>query len=486
MIKKVKKEYIIMFFMVLILGYLFPYTGDDWAWGSSIGIERLVTWFDNYSGRYFGNLIVLVLTRFRFLKAIVVSVCVSGIVVLLDQLTCEKKYNFYFIVAILLLVPSVVLRQSIVWTAGFANYTTSIFLTLIYINYVKDMYEMEVLNYSNLNVIPLFILGVCNTLIVEHLTIYNVLLALYVIIFVYIKFKKVFVVHLSYLFGTVSGTVYMFSNSVYRSVSDGTDGYRTIGSENGIIYKAASTFVETISQEGFLNNVFLNICIFVVCFLVYKNIKNKLHENVKLLMKVSLLIIGCFSLYSIVNFQGEIIAFKYLDYIEACMTVLYILSIFTYILLLPITWDKKIKLAFIYGSIGFMMAPLLVVSPVGSRCFFATYVMFIYLVLELYQYVSQEDMKFVEKKMILLKGLIGVSIIFYYYIFTTIYIADVNRLEKAREDINAGKKVIEISNLPFSRFLWVADPFKDTVWEERYKLFYDIDQTIRIENIYSE
>ena len=61
---KVKKwQWGLLFFVLCALCFLYPYTGDDWAWGSSIGIERLNTWFDNYSGRYFGNLIVLALTR---------------------------------------------------------------------------------------------------------------------------------------------------------------------------------------------------------------------------------------------------------------------------------------------------------------------------------------------------------------------------------------------------------------------------------------
>ena len=48
---------------IAILCYLFPYTGDDWAWGSKIGIDRLNNWFENYNGRYVGNLIVLAMTR---------------------------------------------------------------------------------------------------------------------------------------------------------------------------------------------------------------------------------------------------------------------------------------------------------------------------------------------------------------------------------------------------------------------------------------
>ena len=37
---KVKRNVLILFFLLLLTA-LFPYTGDDWAWGSKIGITRL-------------------------------------------------------------------------------------------------------------------------------------------------------------------------------------------------------------------------------------------------------------------------------------------------------------------------------------------------------------------------------------------------------------------------------------------------------------
>ena len=38
--------YAIIFVLLFLLCLLFPYSGDDWAWGSQIGIDRLNKWFD--------------------------------------------------------------------------------------------------------------------------------------------------------------------------------------------------------------------------------------------------------------------------------------------------------------------------------------------------------------------------------------------------------------------------------------------------------
>ncbi len=181
--------YSLIFILLFLLCLLFPYSGDDWAWGSQIGLNRLNTWFENYSGRYFGNLIVLALTRSNFLKAFVMSFCLTGIIVIVNKLTGEQKNGVFIISTVLVFMPVTVLRQAIVWTSGFANYTTSIFLTLIYIYYVRNIYVGR-LNNSFIAIIPLAALGFANTLIVEHLTIYNVILSVYVLLFTLIKLKK--------------------------------------------------------------------------------------------------------------------------------------------------------------------------------------------------------------------------------------------------------------------------------------------------------
>ena len=55
--------YIFLFAFLFLLTYYFPYSNDDWAWGSKTGLERLQNGFKDYNGRYLGNLLVILLTR---------------------------------------------------------------------------------------------------------------------------------------------------------------------------------------------------------------------------------------------------------------------------------------------------------------------------------------------------------------------------------------------------------------------------------------
>lgn len=83
-------RYGICFLLIALLCWMFPYTGDDWTWGSQIGIDRLNVWFYAYNGRYVGNLVVLALTRSNILKMLVMAVCLTGIIYLVEHISKKK------------------------------------------------------------------------------------------------------------------------------------------------------------------------------------------------------------------------------------------------------------------------------------------------------------------------------------------------------------------------------------------------------------
>lgn len=477
-----------IFVLLFLLALLFPYSGDDWAWGSQIGLDRLSNWFDNYSGRYFGNLIVLALTRSNLLKAIVMSACLTGIIVLVNKLTGEQKNGVFIISAVLVFMPVALLRQAVVWTSGFANYTTSIFLTLIYIYYINNVnkiYGDEKPKSSVAVSIPLAVLGFANTLIVEHLTVYNVLLAVYVIVFTAVKFKKVCIQHISYFAGTLGGTALMFSNSVYRSVADGSDSYRTVGGgDGGIISKALNAYFGTIVPEGFFNNCVLNIFLVGVCIVIWFMIKDKLSKKVKVLGSVSITVMVAFAASSLAVNLSNVDELLILTAAKGVATAVYILAFIVFLFILPFEINRKIKLLFILGSTGCMIAPLLVVTPIGSRCFFAPYIMMLYLGMELYSLFS-EDIKDKCAKSTRLTAITAlVGLIYLFYIYGTISVCSNERIAKAQEDAQGGTGTVQVEELPYKKYVWCSD-LKDEVWQTRFKLFYDIDSDVQIEQISS-
>lgn len=74
-------------------------------------------------------------------------------------------------------------------------------------------------------------------LIVEHLTIYNVVLACGVLVYTICVHRKVVASHVAYLIGSVAGAAYMFSNSAYHTIANNQDQYRQMA-EGGVISRA--------------------------------------------------------------------------------------------------------------------------------------------------------------------------------------------------------------------------------------------------------
>lgn len=484
--------YGIIFVLLFLLCLLFPYSGDDWAWGSQIGIDRLNSWFDNYSGRYFGNLIVLALTRSNLLKSVTMSACLTGIIVIVNKLTGRQKNGVFIISTVLLFMPVTLLRQAVVWTSGFANYTTSIFLTLIYICYVNNIYGDEKPKNSIIAALPLAVLGFANTLIVEHLTIYNILLAIYVIVFTLIKFKKAYVQHIAYFAGAIAGTALMFSNSVYRSVAEGSDKYRTIGSEDGIIVKAFKAYFGTIAGEGFSNNILLNLFLVGACVVIWFMVKGKLSKKSKAFgvisitaMVVSIAVMTAFTVISFILYTRGTNGNKVLMLANGAVTAVYILAFVVFLFVLPFDKNRKLKLFFIFCSTGCMIAPLFVVTPIGSRCFFAPYVMMLYLGMEFYSLFDEDIKKKCDKisKVTMITAAVG--LIYLFYIYGTVTVANNQRIEKAQQDVQNGIEKIQIEELPYKEYVWCSE-LDEKVWKRRFKLFYDIDEHIKIEYITSD
>lgn len=480
---KSNRLYMALFVILFLLCYLFPYTGDDWVWGSQIGINRLNTWFENYSGRYFGNLIVLALTRSNLLKAFAMSLCIGGIIVMIYEITGKQKCGLTFTILPLVFMPVALLVQAATWTSGFANYTTSVFLTLIYIYLIRNIYTEKPANSCFIALITLM-LGFGNTLIVEHLTIYNIILSIYVIIFTIIKYKGIFIQHISYCVGCVAGTAMMFSNGCYRNVVQGTDQYRTIGTNSGIISRALDNFTNHIVYDGFLNNFVLLCLLMIVCLIIWFEYKPNLPGKQKLIGYIAIFINIGYTTLSIMN-QINTYDLKtgILITLESLATIAYVLSLIAFVLIIPFHIMEKVKLMFILLSAGCIMGPLLLVTPLSPRCFFASYVMFIYFIMELFSTLNETHKKYFET----LRNALSVAVIagglYLFYIYGTIAVNSHERLEKALSDVQKGKTAIKIQELPYKDYTYLSD-VNDGEWGSPwFKLYYGIDNNVSIEMV---
>ena len=286
-----------VFIFFLGLAYMFPYTGDDWAWGGSLGLERLHNHFKDYNGRYLGNLLVIALTRSNILKSVVMSGVMTGTVYLIYRTVKNKSTSVLLLALIgLLVMPRYIFRQTIAWTSGFTNYVVPTFFIVAYICLISKIFD-GVPNFKKTTFIATFILGICTALFMENITIYQVIADILLLIFTLIAYKKVLAPIISHLFGSVIGCVIMFTNGAYHKIAESNDDYRTIEtSSTGILMRIKENLFSIIRKDLALNNVILNILITIVCIALVFAFFRKTGE--RSLFKKTLIYLNLFTVIS--------------------------------------------------------------------------------------------------------------------------------------------------------------------------------------------
>lgn len=482
--KKVKNRERIFFLLYFIgsaiFAFLIPLQLDDWAWGGQIGIDRLSNWFDNYSGRYFGNLIVLALTRSIIARCLTMSVCFTGIIYLVYKITGSQKSGYVISAILGLFMPLAVFNQTVAWISGFSNYVTSIFLILIYIYATDKMYLEDVPKNSFLKAIPFAVLGFASALIVEHVTMYSVVLGIYTVVYVLVKHKKILVQNVLYMLGTIVGTVLMFSNSCYSSIASGEDDYRKV--ETGIkalIHSMIDNF-EMITKYGVLKNTFLNFCILIFAIALFRKCENMYKSKfAKTCSKVSIGFIAVNFAFTFMNCIGQNTTTREVKWLSFVIIVLYAFFLTVFFLSLPVEKTNKIRLIFMLFSIAVLFAPLLVVNPVSERCFYPTYIMFVLLTLEMYRNTTDSFKEAIDKCYNIGVTTVISAGLYLIIIFSIILSANEKRLAKVREQVAAHEEKIVIEKLPYGNYMHYSSP-SNKLWIDRYKIYYGIPEETEV------
>ena len=468
----------LLFLLFALLAIMFPYTGDDWAWGSQIGIDRLHTFFDNYNGRYFGNFLILAISRSKALKVVLMTLCYYSSCWLCYKYTLLKRNVSLLLAAVLFFaMPRTVFMQSVVWASGFANYVPAALISVSYILLVRNITGEERPRYGKLLWIPTFIMGFCGALFIENLTVFNICLGVAVIGCVIIRFKRCYAVHIGFLAGAISGAVWMFSNSAYSSIYKGSDEYRQVATGLGGIIKRCFGNGYVICDYVIVANCW--ICLVASALLLIlavqftKGTGHRKHKAyVKGAMAVNWLCLAAILCKNLLLTEQVHIAIMLFMMLVA---VLYAVSIVV-IVLLCVAKSRRFHMLLPFCCIPVSVAPLLLVSPIGPRCFYISYLLTIVFVTDLFSYVVNESgIKKADNKRILwsLGTVVLLQAILYVSIFLPIDQYDTKRNKFAKLQSDRGESQIVISSLPNEKFLWISSPSEEP-WITRYKLFYRI------------
>ncbi|SCS65261.1 DUF6056 family protein [Staphylococcus caeli] len=456
----INKTYLIiagLFIFYILIGIFTPLTHDDWDWYSQYGIQMLQERFANLNGRYLGNMLEIVAVRvdwFRWLTYAVMSTLILWVISRFSNHS-NDKVNYMLAFVLMLTIPSEIYKQTYGWFAGFYNYVPATFCALFIIWYIVSVLFKNSRLSPTLNIV-FYVVCFVGQFFMENTTLFNTMILFVAIILHIILYKKANPKFIVGMLVSISGTLIMFLNPNYRKIFfEGSD-YQNVSSDTGLIDKVYLTLTTTMPDWLFFNQiVILMLIIGVLLFMIYRNTSVQGVKKYFIVSGLILLPVYYFLIYrqfelqnahmiTITNILNTIVCFAFL-----CA---FILAIHTLI------FEKEVKytLFFLIGSIIFVSAPLIIVSPIGPRNFYTIYVIYVVILVIL---ISRLELC----HRISIRGLIGATVLFalmYLSAFYFIHHENESRIAQLKTDIKAHPKSKEytMEKLPFEHYLHHATP----------------------------
>lgn len=466
------KWLIASFFVIFFFTLLFPYSGDDWQWAvGELSIERIIGFSTNanLNGRYLGNIFVILLTKNILIRGIIMSLTLAGILHIISK---KFNVNYLVIATALLLIPREIMKQSVVWSSGFANYTISTLFLLITLILIIRSYKEATFN-AKLSVVNI-ILCFASSLFIENLTI-GLLIFLFITNIVYIfKYKRININLLSCLIGSIIGTLTMFIHPAYFGVASGEDGYRNIPTDGGILERILSNLENYICPFAINNNII--IFIFIIGSLVFYINKNKKHFQKSKLINIALIYQVTYIIYSFIRMLNPnwMPVLHYSSYFYIITSALFIISLI--IILVLIFKEKANNALIICFIIILLVAPLSIVSPLGARNFFMVYVLEVILLMEIIRLAKLPLKSGIIKNTILVTCI--TMFLFYINIYGYITYVNTKRENYVMEKVKQEEKKIVVPELPYSEYVWVANyssDYNESIYKNYKKIPFDIE-----------
>lgn len=453
---------ILLFLIIISLNFVI--TGDDYYFLNT-GINSLIdkVFFNSNNGRYLGNLLGIFISNLskfsnlQYIRCLIMGTGLFLIILLCNKLSNLKIEQSFIVSALIILIaPSSLYREVYSWTPGYMNYLMPVLFifTILYIlqKYIKSYREVK-----NIDIFLVIILGLCCQLFMEHITIYMVIMSSILLIISIKKNLNIKKLVTPLFISNLIGAIIMFSAKGYRTINSG-DQYRDVGinSMGSFIERVIFNLFE-MCKDIVTDNTFLSITILLVCVFLIKRQQSSLIKTKRAVINK---IIYCFVFLSIIyiftvcfinilEFPRTIRLIKYgLD-----IVVTFIFCIILFYTIHIVDFEDKYKLRFCYLSIILVSGPLIIVSPIGTRCFFICYAFLTIILMDMISYICKNkllDLNYVKYISIGLLAIVLMQKMYIYYNIHSVYEERVNYIE---QQMKKEKEVITIPSLPFSKYV---------------------------------
>lgn len=449
------KKYIIIFVMLLVLSFFFPFSGDDYYWGSkSLSINTFKEIYNDLflNGRWLGNFIAISISHSHIIKAIVITCVITLLIYIIDK---HEKISLPVFLILIMLMPVNRFIQVIVWGSGFSNYmvSTLLFISIYYL--CKRFYKNN--NSKWYEKIGIFIIALLNSLVVENITVGTLIVLFIVNLIYFIKNKKININLLIMFIGSLIGAILMFIHPSYLNLIFGNSvNDRYIPNSSDTLFSTIKTnlvnyYFKYLINENLIVHAF-NLVVILILFL------KKKFKNIGLLIS--------FYLLTIIVVFGNL--FDLNKYFILVIDILYLIC-YLYLIYKLVGFNKDIwEIVLLIISV---ILPLVFIYPLGERLFFLPYVLQIILMFRILNIYNIE---------IKYNKILYIFVVWFYIVIMFLnvvnYIGEVNREKYVKEHLE--DKIIIIDDYKFSKYVWFSD-FTNDYFTKYYNLYHGYDEDIK-------
>ena len=271
----------------------------------------------------------------------------------------------------------------------------------------------------------------------------------------------------------------MFSNEAYSSIASNQDTYRSVSQDTNIFINIKNLYFDKFCTMFFINNKIISIVISILATIYLNNLKTLNNKTLIILKKIISYYLILYSLYLVLvtlNTTWNIVI-QYTKYIEGISAIIWCLSLLITVLI-EFGSNSLMRKAFTFEmSFIILLAPLFVVTPIWYRNVFPLYIMLVALALCLYE--NCKDLICCSKQFII--SALLCSYLYLVSVYGYVYIVEQRRISKIEVNNNIND-VLVLKKLPYRDYLWMTEPNGD-MWIERFKLFYDIPEEVKLKFI---
>ena len=483
----------IIFAVYVVLNLFFPRSGDDWAWGSKIGIDRLNSFFADYNGRYAGNLLVIALTRSRIAEVLCKAATMTLCCILPSYMIKSRELKYVALSTFMMfLIPKNVLAQTVVWTSGFTNYVPPIVMLAVYYLMIDNIFGREAPSYKPLLVPAAFLIGFVGTLFMENLTILYVFIGIVILVYTRIRFKKTPLVQVAFLIGSVGGTAAMFTNGAYLNISQSKDSYRSTALDSSLVETVSDNLTVLVREFVCYNPVMVALLSLLCAWLCYAAAKKeklpcsvgKLKVTAGLNLASALLLVSLYFVYDRLITVTPFIGKRAKLYLIFIVVGIYCLTLIIELLIAVRDSGMRDRIMLLILSLGVMTAPLLIVKPLHARNLMPMYFMTVVLMIVLLKHIeSLTPMSEVVSKGVCISSAAAAGASF--LVLLSVYVpamhyGEIRDKSAAIQNSRSNDGNLYICDIPNEGWLWMVNPFGDSLWELRYKQYNHLDESLKI------